>query len=67
MSKAIFYTENFVPGGGNKYFIDIINAALTHFDEIIVMSNRGGVFPEDKARLLKPIKCIEVDLSLIHI
>ena len=59
MSKALFYTENFVPGGGSKYFIDIINASIPQYDEITIVSNKGGLFPQDKGRLLKPVKCIE--------
>lgn len=62
MSKALFYIENYVFGGANKYFVDIINASLSVFDEIVVTYNPGGFFPEDKLRIQRPLEFRELNV-----
>ena len=46
MRKIVVYTENYQRGGGNQYFIDVINS-LPENSEIIILSNKGGIFEQD--------------------
>jgi len=49
--RLLVFTENYLRGGGNRYCVDLVNALAPEYDEIILASNRGGIFPEDIARL----------------
>lgn len=55
MKKLFVFTENYARGGGNRYMIDLINSVSCYYDEVVVRSNAGGVFPEDLQRLDSPI------------
>lgn len=59
--KILFYTDNFLPGGGNRYFIDLINAASSTYEDISILTNKGGLFEEDLQRLKKEIKITEIN------
>jgi hypothetical protein len=49
--RLLVFTENYARGGGNRYCVDLINGLADCFDEIVLASNEGGIFPEDVARL----------------
>ena len=49
--RLLVFTENYARGGGNRYCVDLVNALATSYDEVILASNEGGIFPEDSARL----------------
>lgn len=49
--RLLVFTENYLRGGGNRYCVDLVNALADSFDEIVLLSNPGGIFPEDHARL----------------
>ena len=49
--RLLAFTENYARGGGNRYCVDLINALADSYDEIVLASNEGGIFPEDYARL----------------
>lgn len=51
MDKVIFFTENHKRGGGNRYMIDLINSLESLDLDIILYSNKGGVYSEDLSRL----------------
>jgi len=55
LSRLLVFTENYARGGGNRYLIDLVNSIEGGYDEIIIASNRGGIFPEDVQRLQKPV------------
>lgn len=46
MTTILIYTENYEPGGGNRYVMDIINAIPASYS-LILASNIGGVFQHD--------------------
>jgi glycosyltransferase involved in cell wall biosynthesis len=54
--KLLVFTENYVRGGGNRYLIDLINSVAGEYEEIVLVSNRGGIFSEDTARLVRPVR-----------
>ena len=47
----LVFTENYMRGGGNRYLIDSVNGVSRHFDKVVIVSNRGGLFREDLDRL----------------
>jgi glycosyltransferase involved in cell wall biosynthesis len=49
--RLLVFTENYLRGGGNRYCVDLVNALAPEYDEIVLASNRGGIFAEDVARL----------------
>lgn len=49
--RLLVFTENYARGGGNRYCVDLVNALAPSFDEVVLASNEGGIFPEDSARL----------------
>lgn len=49
--RLLVFTENYARGGGNRYCVDLVNALAPSYDEILLASNPGGIFPEDSARL----------------
>jgi glycosyltransferase involved in cell wall biosynthesis len=49
--RLLVFTENYARGGGNRYCVDLVNSLAGSYDEIILASNDGGIFPEDSARL----------------
>ncbi|HEX3032901.1 MAG TPA: glycosyltransferase family 4 protein, partial [Bacillota bacterium] len=51
MRKLLVFTENYARGGGNRYLIDTVNAVADQYNQITLVSNPGGVYPEDLRRL----------------
>ena len=51
MKRLLVFTENYIRGGGNRYLIDTVNGVSRHFDKVVIVSNRGGLFQEDLDRL----------------
>jgi glycosyltransferase involved in cell wall biosynthesis len=49
--RLLVFTENYARGGGNRYCVDLINALADSYDEVVLASNEGGIFPEDSERL----------------
>ncbi len=49
--RLLVFTENYARGGGNRYCVDLVNSLAGSYDEIVLASNDGGIFPEDSARL----------------
>jgi glycosyltransferase involved in cell wall biosynthesis len=49
--RLLVFTENYARGGGNRYCVDLVNALAASYDEVVLASNQGGIFPEDSARL----------------
>lgn len=49
--RLLVFTENYARGGGNRYCVDLVNALAPSYDEVVLASNEGGIFPEDSARL----------------
>jgi glycosyltransferase involved in cell wall biosynthesis len=49
--RLLVFTENYARGGGNRYCVDLVNALAASYDEVVLASNEGGIFPEDSARL----------------
>jgi len=57
MKKSIlFYTENWDKGGGNKYLIDFINCLEETEYEILLVSNKGGLFRDELDSVNKDIE-----------
>lgn len=54
MKSLLVFTEVYNPGGGNRYMTDLINGASENYEEIHIASNRGGLYPEDARRLIRP-------------
>tara|TARA_B110000483_G_C18113425_1_gene510663 strand:+ start:35 stop:1216 length:1182 start_codon:yes stop_codon:yes gene_type:complete len=63
MSKLFVFTENYVRGGGNSYLIDLINSVSVKYKELLIFSNKNGLFDTDLARL----KCSFILESLFFI
>ena len=51
MKKLLAFTENYERGGGNRYMIDLINSSALDYKQIIICSNKGGIFDSDIKRL----------------
>ncbi len=49
--KLLVFTENYARGGGNRYMVDLVNAIARDFSQVVFMSNPGGIYPEDLARM----------------
>jgi len=66
MKKIIFlYTENYVKGGGNRYFTDIVNVIPSEY-ELILASNAGGLYNHDLARINRLYTYVSVDIRHAH-
>lgn len=50
MSKVLIYTENYLPGGGNRYLTDIANS-IESDKNLFILSNKKGLFPFDLERI----------------
>ncbi len=57
MSKLLVFTENYVKGGGNRYMIDVVNGLGGHYDQVVLVSNKNGIFQDDTGRLNRPAIC----------
>lgn len=53
--KLFVFTENYAPGGGNRYLIDLVNAISFKFKEIFVFTNKGGIFSDELSRLEREV------------
>lgn len=60
MNRLMVMTENYVRGGGNRYLIDSVNAVRDRFGQVELVSNPGGIFEEDLAKLGQPAAIITV-------
>ncbi|MFJ1490674.1 glycosyltransferase family 4 protein [Capnocytophaga canis] len=65
MKKIFLYTENKARGGGNRYFIDIINA-IPETIEVIVTSNKQGIHGDELAQITRSYTFEEVDVLHSH-
>jgi len=65
MRKILIYTENYQPGGGNRYLIDIVNS-IAPKNEVYVLSNRNGLFPIDFRRIERDYTYVEVPVLTFH-
>lgn len=54
MKGLLVFTEVYNPGGGNRYMTDLVNAIADGYDEVVIASNNGGLYPEDAWRLTRP-------------
>jgi len=54
--RILFYTENWDKGGGNKYLIDFINCLEETEYEILLVSNKGGLFRDELDSINKDIE-----------
>lgn len=52
MSSLLVFTENYARGGGNKYLIDLVNSVQNRYSDIRVLSNKNGIYPEEKLRFI---------------
>jgi glycosyltransferase involved in cell wall biosynthesis len=50
-SRLLVFTENYARGGGNRYLVDLINSVESAYANIALLSNKGGMFAEDRRRL----------------
>jgi glycosyltransferase involved in cell wall biosynthesis len=51
MTKYLFYTENHVFGGGNRYMIALMNALKGASTQIVLYCNDEGLFSSDRKKL----------------
>lgn len=51
MKSLLVFTEVYNPGGGNRYMVDLINAVSQNYEQLVIASNRGGIYSEDIDRL----------------
>lgn len=58
--RLLVFTENYLRGGGNRYCVDLVNALASSYDEVVLASNPGGIFPEDSARLARNVTVTSV-------
>ena len=54
MKRLLVFTEVYSRGGGNRYMTDLVNGVSENYEEVIIVSNRGGLYPEDARRLNRP-------------
>lgn len=64
--SLLVYTENYDPGGGNRYLRDFI-AALPAGAEVTVASNRGAFFEGDREAMARVSRFREVELRSVNI
>ncbi|NMC99886.1 MAG: glycosyltransferase family 4 protein [Bacteroidales bacterium] len=65
IKKYLVYTENHARGGANKYLIDFINA-LPDF-EIKLISNYGGIYPDEIAQIKKSFSYQQYNIVGFHL
>jgi len=53
MKKVLCYTENYLPGGGNRYLVDVVNN-LPQDWSITLVSNKKGIFADDLKQIKRP-------------
>jgi glycosyltransferase involved in cell wall biosynthesis len=54
VKKLLVFTEVYNPGGGNRYMADLVNGVSENYEEVHIVTNRGGLYPEDAQRLKRP-------------
>lgn len=59
-NDLLVYTENYQRGGGNKYAISVINNLAMVTNEIIFVTNKSGLFPEEKKILANNVILREI-------
>lgn len=52
MTKILIFTENYFPGGGNRYLVDLLNAFNKYYKKVVIVCNPKGLFTEDKQRII---------------
>ena len=62
MKRLLVLTENHERGGGNRYLIDLVNGVLDDAS-VLIVSNRNGIYAEDKVRLKKGCLFLEVSFA----
>lgn len=65
MSRLLVMTENYRPGGGNRWMVDVANALAPVFTETVFASNPGGIFGADLARFLGKLHVIDVPMYTV--
>ena len=60
MKSLLVFTEVYARGGGNRYMIDLINGIAGNYEEILIATNRGGLYPEDIKRLSRSFASLSV-------
>lgn len=56
MSRLLVFTENYAPGGGTRYLVDLVNGVMPLFETVTVGSNPFGVSAGDLERALGPLR-----------
>lgn len=64
LRNILFYTENYERGGGNQYFIDLLNS-IPRECVVDVLSNSGGLYREDFEKLKYTLDYREIDILSI--
>lgn len=54
--RLLVYTENYLFGGGNRYLVDTVNAIAGQYDETLIVSNPGALFPNDLKRISPAVR-----------
>jgi glycosyltransferase involved in cell wall biosynthesis len=54
VKRLLVFTEVYNRGGGNRYMTDLVNGVSENYEEVLIASNRGGLYPEDARRLNRP-------------
>jgi glycosyltransferase involved in cell wall biosynthesis len=62
MTRLLAYTETYARGGGNRYMVDCANALAPSFSEVMIATNKSGIFPEDIAHLSCPATTRQVSI-----
>jgi glycosyltransferase involved in cell wall biosynthesis len=62
-NRLLVFTENYAIGGGNRYMVDLVNAIAVDFEDTIFISNKGGIYQSDLARLTRQAKTKAVFLT----
>lgn len=62
MNSVLVYTENYAPGGGNRYMIDTVNSIYGQFNEVVLASNPGGIYANDLKRLKADPKMVQLPI-----
>ncbi|MBU3585133.1 glycosyltransferase family 4 protein [Polynucleobacter sp. AM-26B4] len=55
VKKLFVFTENYEQGGGNRYLVDLVNSVSFKFEEILVFSNKKGIFHTDLSRFNREV------------
>lgn len=65
MKKILLYTENYGPGGANRYLIDVVNSISAN-DGVYIFTNRKGLFNKDLKRIARPYNYTEVPVVTLY-